>query len=59
MQLLPIQGRRGRCTDRFKELVLSTLQRNGYECLRSAKLNLDDFLKLLAVFNQAGIHFSA
>ena len=39
--------------------MLSTLQRNGYEGLRSAKLNLDDFLKLLATFNQAGIHFSA
>ena len=56
---LPKQGKRGRCTEKFKEMVLSTLQRNGYEGLRSAKLTLDDFLKLLAIFNQAGIHFSA
>jgi 18S rRNA (adenine1779-N6/adenine1780-N6)-dimethyltransferase len=54
-----VQERKGRCTEGFKELVLSTLQRNGFEGERSAKLTLDDFLRLLAVYNKAGIHFSA
>ena len=38
---------------------MSTLQKNGFEGQRSAKLTLDEFLRLLLVFNQAGIHFSA
>ena len=53
------QAKRGRCTEGFRELVMSTLQKHGFEGQRSAKLTLDDFLRLLLVFNRAGIHFSA
>lgn len=51
-------SRRGRCSEGFKEMVLKVLEDNGFDLLRSAKLSQDDFLRLLAVFNAAGIHFS-
>ena len=58
-RVMGAQAKRARCTESFKELVMSTLQKNGFEGQRSAKLTLDEFLRLLLVFNQAGIHFSA
>ncbi len=54
----PAKGRKGRYTQAFKEKVMAVLQDNGFEEARSAKLGQDDFLRLLAVFNQAGIHFA-
>lgn len=50
--------RRGKATEGFKEQVMEVLQSNGFSERRSAKMSQDDFLQLLAVFNQAGIHFS-
>jgi 18S rRNA (adenine1779-N6/adenine1780-N6)-dimethyltransferase len=44
-------------TPEFKELVVGVLERAGYEGQRSAKLAQEDFLALLAAFNEAGIHF--
>lgn len=41
-----------------KELVISILCGEGYENKRSVKLTQDDFLKLLASFNKAGINFA-
>jgi 18S rRNA (adenine1779-N6/adenine1780-N6)-dimethyltransferase len=34
------------------------LQAHGFADRRSAKLSQDDFLQMLAAFNQAGIHFA-
>lgn len=53
-------GRRGKgkVSPEFKELVLSVLIQNGFEQMRPAKMTQEDFLKLLADFNAAGIHFS-
>lgn len=42
----------------FKEKCLAVLGEGGYEDKRSSKLTQDDFLRLLALFNKAGIHFT-
>ena len=39
--------------------VLEVLQRHGFSERRAAKMSQDDFLGLLAAFNQAGIHFTS
>jgi 18S rRNA (adenine1779-N6/adenine1780-N6)-dimethyltransferase len=53
-------GRRGKSkvSPEFKELVMNVLIQNGFEQMRPAKMTQEDFLKLLADFNAAGIHFS-
>lgn len=40
------------------EIVESILEQEQWKNQRASKLDLDDFLQLLAEFNQAGIHFS-
>ena len=54
------QGRRGkhRYTEELKQHVLAVLQRGDFEALRSAKLAQEDFLRLLAAFNSADVHFA-
>lgn len=52
------QGGRGTYTEAFKELIMRILQQNEFEEKRSSKLNQDDFLDLLAKFNEQGVHFS-
>ncbi|KAM0069970.1 putative 18S rRNA (adenine(1779)-N(6)/adenine(1780)-N(6))-dimethyltransferase [Helianthus debilis subsp. tardiflorus] len=42
----------------FKEKVLGVLRQGKYEEKRSSKLAQADFMHLLSLFNQAGIHFS-
>ncbi|KAH9546718.1 hypothetical protein CY35_12G115200 [Sphagnum magellanicum] len=42
----------------FKEKALGVLKQGGYEDKRSSKLTQDDFLRMLALFNKAGIHFT-
>jgi len=42
----------------MKERVLKILTDNDFDTKRSAKLDLDDFLRLLDLFNQSAIHFS-
>ena len=42
----------------FKEKVLDLLIKNDYETKRSSKLAIDDFMRILAIFNEAGIHFT-
>ena len=44
--------------DATRTLVEGVLQATGYADQRSAKLDIDDFMALLAKFNEAGIHFS-
>jgi 18S rRNA (adenine1779-N6/adenine1780-N6)-dimethyltransferase len=40
------------------DIVLQILEQPQWKDKRASKLDLDDFLELLAEFNQAGIHFS-
>ena len=42
----------------FKEKCLAVLAEGSYEDKRSSKLTQDDFLRLLALFNKSGIHFT-
>ncbi|KAK1419156.1 hypothetical protein QVD17_28315 [Tagetes erecta] len=42
----------------FKDKVLNVLRLGKYEDKRSSKLAQADFMHLLSLFNQAGIHFS-
>ena len=51
--------KKGKHNEKFKQLVESILQEHGFASLRSAKLSLDDFLRLLAAFNEKGIHFAS
>ena len=39
--------------------VLGVLQATGFAEQRASKMDHDDFLLLLARFNQAGVHFSS
>lgn len=41
----------------FKKLVIDTLESNELDQKRAAKMEILDFLNLLNVMNQAGIHF--
>ena len=41
----------------FKKMVMEVLEDNEFMDKRSLKLDIDDFLKLLLVFNQKNIHF--
>ena len=42
----------------FKDKVMAVLHQGKYEDKRSSKLAQADFMHLLSLFNQAGIHFS-
>lgn len=44
--------------EQVKATVLQLLDHTGLGDKRSSKLEQDDFLKLLAAFNQAGFHFA-
>ncbi len=51
-------GKKGRYSEEFKQKVLGVLDQHGFTEQRSAKMAQDDFLRLLAAFNSAGIHFA-
>lgn len=53
---LALKGKEGLA--RVKELALQVLKDNDFEDKRSSKLHQDDFLRLLAVFNEKDIHFA-
>eukprot|EP00850_Spirogloea_muscicola_P001340 SM000005S17137 [mRNA] locus=s5:343667:346302:- [translate_table: standard] len=42
----------------YRDMALSVLREGGFEEKRTSKLSQDDFLRLLASFNEAGIHFA-
>ena len=42
-----------------KERIAKLLQDNEFDQKRASKLDLDDFMQLLALFNEAGFHFSS
>ena len=45
-------------SEAFKQRVVGVLESNQLDGARSSKLAQDDFLRLLALFNEAGIHFA-
>jgi 18S rRNA (adenine1779-N6/adenine1780-N6)-dimethyltransferase len=47
-----------RASPEFKALVEGVLASGGFESRRPAKMTQEDFLRLLAAFNGAGIHFA-
>ena len=55
----PVSARRGKhkYSEELKQHVISVLEQGGFDGLRSAKLAQEDFLRLLAAFNKAGVHF--
>eukprot|EP00877_Chromochloris_zofingiensis_P004926 jgi/Chrzof1/14434/Cz09g02220.t1 len=56
--VLPRPTSRSKASPEFKDLVMKVLIDNGFDQMRPAKMTQDDFLRLLAAFNAAGIHFS-
>jgi 18S rRNA (adenine1779-N6/adenine1780-N6)-dimethyltransferase len=42
----------------LKAKVIEILEKNEFLEKRSSKLDIDDFLRLLSLFNQEGIHFA-
>lgn len=42
----------------IKKVVDDCLTASGYAEARAAKMDIDDFLKVLVTFNEAGLHFS-
>jgi len=42
----------------MKAKVLGVLETHGFTALRSSKLDIDDFLRLLEAFNKSNIHFA-
>lgn len=42
----------------FKEKIVNILKSGGYEDKRSSKLSVEEFLRLISLFNNEGIHFS-
>ncbi len=45
-------------SEAFKARVIGVLEANELDGARSSKLSQDDFLRLLALFNAAGVHFA-
>ena len=45
-------------TEAFKARVVGVLESNGLDQQRSGKMSQDDFLRLLSLFNAAGVHFA-
>ena len=45
-------------TEAFKARVIGVLESNGLDQQRSGKMSQDDFLRLLSLFNAAGVHFA-
>uniref|UniRef100_A0A6B2LBM7 rRNA adenine N(6)-methyltransferase n=1 Tax=Arcella intermedia TaxID=1963864 RepID=A0A6B2LBM7_9EUKA len=44
--------------EQIKDKVIEILDNNNYDEKRSGKMDLDDFLKLLVLFNKEGLHFA-
>jgi len=54
----PGRKKRGKASEGFKQKILSVLETSHSAEKRGSKMTQDEFLALLAAFNQAGIHFS-
>jgi 18S rRNA (adenine1779-N6/adenine1780-N6)-dimethyltransferase len=53
-----LNGIKPAASAQVKEVILKILEQTDLSDKRSSKLTQDDFLKLLATFNQAGFHFT-
>ena len=42
---------------RFKKMIIGILENNDMAKKRAAKMEIMDFLNLLRLFNEAGVHF--
>lgn len=52
------KGRKHPVSEGFKQKVVALLEGSNFDQRRAAKLTQEDFMSLLAMFNQAGIHFA-
>ena len=50
--------KRGKASDEFKAKVMQILDKNDFAEKRASKMSQDDFMQLLADFNEQGIHFA-
>ena len=50
--------KRGKASDEFKAKVMHILEKNDFAEKRASKMSQDDFMQLLADFNEQGIHFA-
>ena len=50
--------KRGKASDEFKAKVMQILDKNDFAEKRASKMSQDDFMQLLADFNEHGIHFA-
>jgi 18S rRNA (adenine1779-N6/adenine1780-N6)-dimethyltransferase len=50
--------KRGKASDEFKAKVMGILEKNDFAEKRASKMSQDDFMQLLADFNEQGIHFA-
>ena len=53
-----LNGIKPATSEQVKEVILKIIEQSELSDKRSSKLVQDDFLKLLAMFNQAGFHFT-
>jgi 18S rRNA (adenine1779-N6/adenine1780-N6)-dimethyltransferase len=54
----PSRRSKRKVSPEFKDLMMAVLEGAGLAQARPAKMSQDDFLRLLAAFNAAGVHFS-
>jgi 18S rRNA (adenine1779-N6/adenine1780-N6)-dimethyltransferase len=50
--------KRGKASDEFKAKVMRILEKNDFADKRASKMSQDDFMQLLADFNEQGVHFA-
>lgn len=50
--------KRGKASDEFKAKVMRILEKNDFAEKRASKMSQDDFMQLLADFNEQGVHFA-
>lgn len=50
--------KKGKASEEFKNKVMKILENGNFAEMRASKMSQDDFLRLLADFNQAGVHFA-
>jgi hypothetical protein len=46
-----------KCIKAFKKMVVATLEENDMHEKRACKMEIMDFLNLLKIFNEKGVHF--
>ena len=57
-QMQARKKKRGKASDEFKAKVMRILEKNDFAEKRASKMSQDDFMQLLADFNEQGVHFA-